>query len=187
MQELRIFNNDEFGEVRTLMIEGEPWFVGKDVAEALGYADSAGAVRKRIDGEDRGVAKMDTPSGAQELVIINESGLYTLIMRSKLESAKHFKRWVTSEVLPSIRKTGAYSVNTTYQYPVSPAAIESATNAGRLFERIMKSEGIEPYEIAMTVRSIFIQAGVDIPDYVVKVPAYEQLSMFGSSEIIMRQ
>ena len=86
------------------------------------------------------------------------------------------------EVLPALRKTGTYSVTTTCQYPVSAAAIESATNAGRLFERIMKSEGIPPHEIAMAVRDIFLQAGINVPDYVIRIPAYEQLAMtFGKS------
>lgn len=88
MNNIKIFENKEFGEIRTVMIDGAPWFVGKDVAGALGYVDSAGAVRKRTDEDDRGVAKMDTPSGTQEMVIINESGLYSMILGSKLDSAK---------------------------------------------------------------------------------------------------
>lgn len=108
--ELQIFNSPEFGQVRSIMIEGEPWFVGKDVAEALGYKDPRGAISRRVDMEDRGVAKMTTPSGAQDMTIINESGLYSLILSSKLSNAKKFKRWVTSEVLPALRKTGSYSI-----------------------------------------------------------------------------
>ena len=109
MNELKIFKNEEFGQVRTVMIDGEPYFVGKDVAEILGYAEPRSAISKKVDDEDRGVAKMETPSGMQEMTIINESGLYSLILSSKLESAKKFKRWVTSEVLPSIRQTGSYT------------------------------------------------------------------------------
>lgn len=101
-----MFNHPEFGELRTVEISGEPWFVGKDVAEALGYSDPRSAISKKIENEDRGVAKMATPSGTQQMTIINESGLYSLILSSKLPSAKEFKHWVTSEVLPSIRKTG---------------------------------------------------------------------------------
>ena len=108
MNELQIFNSEEFGDIRTVTIENEPWFVGKDVAEALGYAEPRSAVSKKIDEADRGVAEMETPSGKQNMTIINESGLYALIFGSKLESAKRFKHWVTSEVLPAIRKTGAY-------------------------------------------------------------------------------
>ncbi len=118
MQQVMLFENKEFGEIRTLMIDGQPYFVGKDVAEILGYAEPRSAVSKKVDDEDRGVAKMETPSGVQEMTIINESGLYSLILSSKLETAKKFKRWVTSEILPSIRQTGNYISGT------SPYSIE---------------------------------------------------------------
>ena len=98
----------------TLVIDGEPWFVGKDIAEALGYGKGksiANAVAKHVDGTDKGVTDLMTPGGIQKMVIINESGLYARIFGSKLESAKRFKRWVTSEVLPTIRKTGGYINN----------------------------------------------------------------------------
>lgn len=108
MSNIQIFNNPEFGEIRTIEQNGEPWFVGKDVAQALGYADPRSAISKKVDVLDRGVAKMATPSGEQEMTIINESGLYSLCFSSKLEGAVKFKRWVTSEVLPQIRKTGSY-------------------------------------------------------------------------------
>lgn len=108
MNELQIFYSEEFGDIRTVTIENEPWFVGKDVATALGYSNPQKAVRDHISEEDRGVNEMDTPSGRQNLAVINESGLYALIFGSKLESAKRFKHWVTSDVLPAIRKTGAY-------------------------------------------------------------------------------
>lgn len=108
MNDLQIFSNEEFGSIRTVTIDNEPWFVGKDVADALGYAEPRSAVSKKVDDTDRGVAEMETPSGKQIMTIINESGLYTLIFGSRLESAKRFKHWVTSEVLPAIRKTGAY-------------------------------------------------------------------------------
>ncbi len=109
--ELEIFKNEEFGEIRTVTIDGEPWFVGKDIATALGYSNTRDALAKHVDDEDKGVAKCDTPSGKQNMSIINESGLYALIFGSKLESANRFKHWVTSEVLPSIRKHGAYMTN----------------------------------------------------------------------------
>ena len=110
MNKLQIFNNEEFGEIRTVTIDNEPWFVGKDVAEALGYAEPRSAVSKKVEECDRGVAEVETPSGKQKMTTINESGLYALIFGSKLESAKRFKHWVTSEVLPSIRKTGGYDM-----------------------------------------------------------------------------
>lgn len=108
MNELQIFNSEEFGTVRTITIDNEPWFVGKDVAEALGYKNTRQALATNVMDEDKGVHSVDTPSGIQQMIIINESGLYALIFGSKLESAKRFKHWVTSEVLPSIRKTGSY-------------------------------------------------------------------------------
>lgn len=115
MNELQIFNHPDFGQVRTVTINDEPWFVGKDVAQVLGYKEPAKAIREKVDIEDKGVSKMDTPGGIQDITIINESGLYSLIMSSKLPGAKEFKRWVTSEVLPSIRKHGAYMTPETLQ------------------------------------------------------------------------
>lgn len=110
MNELQIFNSEEFGQIRTVTIDNEPWFVGKDVAEALGYKNTRQALATNVMDEDKGVHSVDTPSGIQQMIIINESGLYALIFGSKLESAKRFKHWVTSEVLPSIRKTGQYQM-----------------------------------------------------------------------------
>lgn len=108
---IAIFTSEEFGQIRTMEMDGEPWFVGKDVAEALGYGAGkslANAVAKHVEAEDKGVTELMTPGGTQQMTIINESGLYALIFSSKLESAKRFKHWVTSEVLPSIRKNGGY-------------------------------------------------------------------------------
>lgn len=110
MNEVQVFKNQEFGSVRTLVVNDEPWFVGKDIAESLGYTATEKAIRTHIDGDDKGVTEMDTPGGKQKVVIINESGLYSLVLSSKLPSAKKFKRWVTSEVLPALRKTGQYQV-----------------------------------------------------------------------------
>ena len=97
-----------FGDIRAIERDGEPWFVGKDVAVALGYESPRAAVSKKVDDEDLGVSKMETPSGNQEMIIINESGLYSLVLSSKLPQAKQFKHWVTAEVLPTIRRHGAY-------------------------------------------------------------------------------
>lgn len=127
MNDLAIFENPEFGHIRGLKIEGEPWFVGKDIAAALGYSDTAQAIRKHIDDEDKGVVESTTPGGKQNITIINESGLYSLMLKSKLPGAKKFKRWVTSEVLPSIRKTGAYSM---------PGAGRDAPADNAMFERL---------------------------------------------------
>ena len=115
MNKISTFNNPEFGAVRTTTINDEPYFVGKDVAIALGYERPTDAARKHIDPEDRGVAKIETLSGTQEMTVINESGLYSLILSSKLPTAKKFKRWITHDVIPAIRKTGGY-VNDTAQF-----------------------------------------------------------------------
>lgn len=130
MKELQIFSNAEFGQVRTMAINNEPWFVGKDVASALGYEKATDAVRKHVNEEDRGISKIETPSGKQSMTIINESGLYALIFSSKLESAKRFKHWVTSEVLPSIRKHGAYMTENTIEKALTSPdfLIQLATN-----------------------------------------------------------
>ena len=106
--EIKIFENPQFGAIRTTESNGEPWFVGKDIAVALGYNDPLQAVRRHVDTDDKGVVKMTTPGGIQYVITINESGLYSLILSSKLPTARKFKRWVTSEVLPSIRQTGGY-------------------------------------------------------------------------------
>ena len=112
MNNLQIFNNNEFGEVRALDINGEPYFVGKDVAEILGYSNSRKALMDHVDEEDKtdGVTIRDSIGRDQNPVLINESGLYSLILRSQLPSANRFKRWVTSEILPAIRKHGVYAV-----------------------------------------------------------------------------
>ena len=107
MNELKNFTFED-QQIRVLTIEGEPWFVGKDVAEVLGYSNSRKAIADHVDSEDKGVTKCYTLGGTQKLTVINESGLYSLILGSKLPTAKKFKHWVTSEVLPTIRKHGAY-------------------------------------------------------------------------------
>ncbi len=136
--EVMVFDNPEFGKIRSIEIDGEPWLVGKDVARALGYERPTDTARKRVDDEDRGVAKIETPSGIQEMTIINESGLYSLIFSSQLPSAKKFKRWVTSEVLPAIRKTGSYSVG---QEALSSQALEAISKRlGQVEKNITKIE-----------------------------------------------
>lgn len=126
MNELQIFNNKEFGNVRVIEIDGEPWFVAKDVAEALGYSNPQKAIRDHVDVEDRRTERIVHPSGGtQDTAITNESGLYSLVLSSKLPSAKQFKRWVTSEVLPAIRKTGYFNQLPTGQNLIALALIEA--------------------------------------------------------------
>lgn len=108
MNEMKIFNNPEFGQVRTVEMDGDAWLVGKDVAEALGYSDAFGALKKHVDEEDKLVCQIDSAGQKRDATVINESGLYSLVLSSRLPTAKKFRRWVTSEVLPSIRRTGGY-------------------------------------------------------------------------------
>lgn len=115
MLDLTVFTNEEFGEVRTMVIEGEPWFVGRDVADILGYRNGSRDINRHVDEEDKRKIMLFDGKQDKETIIINESGLYSLILSSKMPNAKKFKRWVTKEVLPSIRKTGGYKV------PTSPA------------------------------------------------------------------
>ena len=149
MEEVKIFENAEFGSVRTVEVNGEPYFVGKDVAEILGYAEPRSAVSKRVDDEDRGVAKMETPSGVQEMTVINESGLYSLILSSKLPNAKKFKHWVTSEVLPSIRKHGMYAKEELLNNPdlLISVAQELKAEKERNKKLIADNERMKPKEI----------------------------------------
>ena len=143
MNQLQVFENSEFGQVRTLVKDGQPWFVAKDVAEILGYANPRDAISKHVDAEDKGVANCDTLGGKQELTIINESGLYALVFGSRLETAKRFKRWVTSEVLPALRKTGAY---------IMPQSRGLEFLQGMLDE--MKRQAAEIQEVKTTAKAI---------------------------------
>lgn len=125
MNELKIFNNPEFGEIRTIDINGEPWMVGKDVASALGYERPTKAIQDHVDDEDKDeVPIQDSIGRMQKTPIINESGLYSLVLSSKLPGAKKFRRWVTSEVLPSIRQTGGYNIPKDY-----PSALRAFADA----------------------------------------------------------
>lgn len=145
MEDIQIFNSKEFGDVRALELNGAPWFVGKDVAEALGYGAGkslANAVSKHVDEEDKGVTEMMTPGGVQKVIIINESGLYSLVLSSKLPSAKKFKHWVTSEVLPTIRRHGAYMTEEALEKAITSPdfLIKLATNLKEEKEKRLEAE-----------------------------------------------
>lgn len=112
MNELQVFNSPDFGDIRTMTIDSEPWFVGKDVASALGYSNARDAIQKHVDDEDKLTSQIATAGQNRNVIVINESGLYSLILSSKLPGAKKFKRWVTSDVLPALRKTGRYNIVT---------------------------------------------------------------------------
>lgn len=157
VNEVKVFNNMEFGSIRILNIDNEPWFVGKDVAESLGYSNTRKALLDHIDSEDKGVTKCDTLKGKQEMTIINESGLYSLILSSKLPNAKKFKRWVTSEVLPSIRKHGAYMTEDTLEEALTSPdfLIRLATE---LKEEQQKRRAVELKNEEMKPKAIFADA-----------------------------
>ena len=166
MTDLQIFNSPEFGAIRTIEKDGEPWFVGKDVAAALGYEKPTDAVRKHVDVEDRGISKMETPSGAQETTIINESGLYSLVLSSKLPTAKKFKRWVTSEVIPSIRKHGAYMTPETLEAAIlNPDTMIKLCTA--LKDEQDKRKALEVANVELVVEKQIMQPKADYFDELV--------------------
>lgn len=163
MNNLQIFENKEFGKVRTVDIGGEPWFVGKDVAEALGYSNPRKTLIDHVDDEDKGVTKCDTLGGKQEMIVINESGLYALIFSSKLDSARRFKRWVTSEVLPAIRKTGKYSVK-----PPKAKSLQDVLAYAELVREAMKDQNADSEAIAKAMMEAGEQYGVKFPKHFVQ-------------------
>lgn len=163
MNEISIFKNPTFGEVRTLTIDDEPWFVGRDVAEALGYSNTRNAVPAHVDEEDKLCTQIEYAGQKREVTVINESGLYSLIFSSKLETAKAFKRWVTSEVLPAIRKTGSYQMPAPVQaFPAGSlaAAISDIGDTAAAIEKVFAVK----HGMAMATASVMVEAkyGIDI-------------------------
>lgn len=155
---VQIFENAELGSVRTLCIDGEPWFVGKDVADVLGYTNSRKALADHVDDEDKNtVTFRDGTPGNPNQVIINESGLYSLIFSSKLESARRFKRWVTSEVLPAIRKTGNYSV------PNETKLLKALTGNVLALNKIQRGNKCSAESIAEATSRLYSRFGISIP------------------------
>lgn len=163
MNDIQTFNNPEFGEVRTVAIDNEPWFVGKDVAEALGYERTADAVRTHVDDEDKGVGEIQTPGGKQQMTIVNESGVYSLIFGSKLESAKRFKHWVTHDVLPALRKTGRYSI----EQPKANS-LKDVLAYAELVREAMKDQNADSEAIAKAMMEAGEQYGVKFPKHFVQ-------------------
>lgn len=149
-------------QVRTIEKNGEPWFVGKDVAAILGYSDTADAVKKHVDPEDKGVGEMPTPGGKQRIMLINESGLYSLILSSKLPTAKEFKRWVTSEVLPSIRKTGEYKITPAQQNRLDIMERNSRAREASLWLRISAQVKSDTYRQVCASYASTVLAGREV-------------------------
>ena len=167
MNELKIFSNKEFGKIRTVTIDNEPWFVGKDVATALGYKNTKDARATHIEDCDRIMGSQNaTPSikdsmgRSQYPTWINESGLYALIFGSKLESAKRFKHWVTSEVLPTLRKTGSYEMPKKKQ---SSERLASVNNAVKILTPMLQAAGCNSKIQLLTAKSLYEKAGVNLP------------------------
>ncbi|HEL1585395.1 TPA: phage antirepressor KilAC domain-containing protein [Streptococcus suis] len=168
--ELQIFKNEQFGEVRILEVEGQPWLVGKDVAEILAYKEPNKAITRHVDEEDRTKHPILTKGGLQDSYIINESGLYSLILSSKLPQAKQFKRWVTSEVLPSIRKNGAYltdqvAFNITHDKQALADLLLMAGNQLKEKEAII--HGLEAEKSRLTVENTIMQPKAEYFDELV--------------------
>ncbi len=153
MEGLQIFSNAEFGDVRTLVLNNEPWFVGKDVAGVLGYSNPQKAVRDHIDDDDKTLNESFTVNGTQG-VLINESGLYSLILSSKLPNAKAFKRWVTSEVLPAIRKHGLYATEELIANPDLAIAAFKALKEEREARKALEAENKQMQPLALFAKSV---------------------------------
>lgn len=169
MNELQIFSSPEFGQVRTVSIDGEPWFVAADVCRAIEIANSRDAVAK-LDDDEKGVGSTDTLGGKQKMQIVNEPGLYSLVLGSRKPEAKAFKRWITHEVLPAIRKTGSYSVkqkaqaeqDKTKEMRAEAMLRNSISKQAKMMMEIAKMSHIKAYQDVMMAKAGNILAGENI-------------------------
>lgn len=191
-KQIKVFNNTEFGEIRSMTINGEPWFVGKDIAAALGYSNPRKAIGDHVDQEDKtdGVTIRDSIGREQNPVIINESGMYSLILSSKLEGAKRFKRWVTSEILPSIRKTGAYATDSAAaEYKARELRIREMNAQARLINAetrrltvLQKEKGLSQVAVdTLAVKAVERVTGKDLGDYLPQVEKTYSASEIGNA------
>lgn len=175
MSELQIFENAEFGSIRILEVNGEPWFVGKDVAEMLGYKDTSDALKKHVDAEDKLTRQFADSGQNRQMYIINESGLYSLILSSKLPTAKQFKRWVTNEVLPSIRKTGTYTTPKVQQdsnaakMRAEAMLLNAKYRAAKQLMESWSAAGVEPQYQALAMNNYY--DGLSVPRIAFKTEA----------------
>ncbi len=179
--ELQVFENPEFGTVRTIIKDGEPYFVGKDVASILGYTAERNAIAAHVDEEDKLTHRFSASGQNREMTIINESGLYSLILSSKLPAAKKFKRWVTSEVLPSIRKTGGYNVkhdDTLQSKRVEIMERNARTRAANLLLKIAERTNIPEYKAVCNAKAAEMVAG----EMILPLPAAERRT-YSATEI----
>ena len=190
MSELQVFSNAEFGSVRSLVVNGEPYFVGKDVTDILGYSNSRKAIGDHVDEEDKGVTKCDTLGGGQNLTIINESGMYSLILGSKLDGAKRFKRWVTSEILPTIRKTGAFATDSAAaELKARELRVKEMNAQARLINAetrrlliLQKEKGLSKVAVdALAVRAMEDVTGKDLGEYLPRTEKTYSASEIGNA------
>lgn len=161
--ELKIFENEAFGKVRVIEKNNEPWFVGKDVAEVLGYSNPRKALSDHVKGNHKGVTNCDTLGGKQQLTIIDEAGLYSLVLRSKLPAAEAFQEWVVAEVIPSIRKTGSYSV----KQDIKAKEVEARLNNSRArvastFLKVAQMTDISEYKHICQQKAAEVLSGVPL-------------------------
>lgn len=177
MNQLQVFSNERLGKIRTMNIDGQPYFVGKDIAEILGYSNTRDALARHVDDEDKNTVVIPDGIGNPNKTVINESGLYSLILSSKLPKAKEFKHWVTSEVLPSIRKTGGYNSQASEEYKqkrleamMMNAKARLMKEQNRRIELMIKNPDFKPSEY-----------GVDVPVISKVYTATQVGEMFGVS------
>lgn len=189
-KQIKVFNNTEFGEIRSMTIDGEPYFVGKDVAAALGYTNQSKALIDHVDAEDKLNNETLSSLGQRGGWLINESGMYSLIMGSKLEGARRFKRWVTSEVLPSIRKTGAYATNSAAaEYKARELRIREMNAQARLINAetrrlliLQKEKGLSQVAVdTLAVKAMEDVTGKDLGDYLPRTEKTYSASEIGNA------
>ena len=189
-KQIKVFNNTEFGEIRSMTINGEPWFVGKDIAAALGYSNPSKALIDHVDDEDKLNNETLSSLGQRGGWLINESGMYSLILSSKLEGAKRFKRWVTSEILPSIRKTGAYATDSAAaDYKARELRIREMNAQARLINAetrrltvLQKEKGLSQVAVdTLAVKAVERVTGKDLGDYLPQVEKTYSASEIGNA------
>ena len=187
---IQVFNNTEFGEIRSMTIDGEPYFVGKDIAAALGYSNPSKALIDHVDDEDKLNNETLSSLGQRGGWLINESGMYSLILSSKLEGAKRFKRWVTSEILPSIRKTGAYATDSAAaEYKARELRIKEMNAQARLINAetrrltvLQKGKGLSQVAVdTLAVKAVERVTGKDLGDYLPQVEKTYSASEVGNA------
>lgn len=164
MNEVTVFNNEEFGKVRTLTIKNEPWFVLRDVCNALGITHITDTAKRLEEDEVGQTEVIDSMGRSQKTYIVNESGLYAVILRSDKPEAQKFRKWITSEVLPSIRKTGAYSFNGNDEYSKKSTSVGEVASLIKTLRSTMKDQKSKPRKIAAMAKRICDQFGIDLPD-----------------------